>query len=238
MKVKAYLTSLRVDTEIEVVANSINPKKFNKHNSDYLHKRLSLEPNSKILLWVGRLEKEKNPVFIYQTFIRTVKKIPANIHLVYVGIGTLDTQIRRMMIKDKLKGRVHFLGMVPNELMPEVYNSATLWLSASLTEVQPMWAIEAVCCGLPGLVIKDSAWDEIIVDKKNGYVAQNERQFGQLLSKFLADDEAIRNMSLNSVSLSSKFFGKETAEKMLQVYNKVLGNKKNHFLDFFSRTTK
>ena len=57
--------------------------------------------------------------------IRTMAKLPSDLHLVIVGRQTkyqkkLDAEIKRLGIGD----RIHFLQGVPNDLLAAIYNQA------------------------------------------------------------------------------------------------------------------
>lgn len=91
----------------KVLYNGINYKKWNIENFDIqrLKKEYGIE-NSTVLVFVGRFEEQKNPIFALEVFSRIHKLLPNTVLLV-VGYGSMEKVIKKkileMHIEDSVK---------------------------------------------------------------------------------------------------------------------------------------
>jgi glycosyltransferase involved in cell wall biosynthesis len=65
---------------------------------------------------------------------------------------------------------VHFLGRVQNNLLPEILNSADLYVSTSLSDGTSASLLEALATGLPSVVTAIPANREWMVEGVNGFL--------------------------------------------------------------------
>src|SRR4030042_2625447 len=84
--VKKELIEFGVKKPITVIPNGVNTKRFKPQKSDFLRKKLGIPKEDKIVIYVGRIAKEKSIDFLISTFEKVFRK-EKNIHLVIVGDG-------------------------------------------------------------------------------------------------------------------------------------------------------
>jgi len=112
------------------------------------------KPNNKIkknhfeILYVGRLEKQKNLMNLILAVSKLKQKRKYILH--FVGDGSLKYQLIQMAKKHKVNLKVS--SFVPNDQLPQFYNRAEVFSLVSLTEGFPKVMLEAQACGLPVLV--------------------------------------------------------------------------------------
>src|SRR5688572_926077 len=71
------------------------------------------EPSAcKILISVGRLDRQKDPELLLRAFARTVQGHP-NVRLLLVGDGVLRPQLEAMCQQEPLRGKARLLGAMP-----------------------------------------------------------------------------------------------------------------------------
>lgn len=219
-----YLKQLGVRPPVHLIPNGIDLHSFRVQTSNFLRRQLGISDSSTILLCVGRLNQEKRPLMVYEA-CRSLLAERADFHLVFVGDGALRLQLEQRIEQDLLQNRVHLAGLIPYELMPQVFNSADVWLSASRSEVHPMVAIEASACGLPAIVWRDPALDGVVTDGVNGFVVDSQTDFGAAI-RSLIDDEQLRSRMGEMATLSASAYRVETtAARMLDLYRSVLAGK-------------
>ena len=68
------------------------------------------------------------------------------------------------------KENVKFLGFVTRDKIVELYNSADVFVLPSLAEGMALVGLEALACGLPVVCSKYAGIDDIIEEKKNGFI--------------------------------------------------------------------
>ena len=103
----------------------------------------------KIIGHVGRFNEQKNHRFIIEVFAEIFSRDPST-HLVLVGKGELEEEIRALVEKRGLTDAVSFLGI--RDDVQRLYQGMDLFLFPSLFEGLGIVLIEAQACDLPCLV--------------------------------------------------------------------------------------
>lgn len=103
---------------------------------------------SPVFLWVGRLDKNKDPVTVINAFARFTELHPgAKLFMIYHTEELID-EIRILCKKDeRLAGAVTTVGKVPHHEMKYWYNSADFIIAASHYEGSGIAVCEAMSCG-------------------------------------------------------------------------------------------
>lgn len=118
----------------------------------------------KVLLYVGKMEPRRNPLFLLQL----MRSMPQEYVLVLVGDGPLMGSIRKE-VNGKRMTNVLVLGKKNQEELPSIYNSSDLFLLASNYEIFGMVILESMYFGLP-VVSSSTAGSETIIGTDNGVV--------------------------------------------------------------------
>jgi glycosyltransferase involved in cell wall biosynthesis len=100
------------------------------------------------LLWVGRLNANKDPMTVLSGFERSLSALPdARLYMIYSD-ATLEPDVRaRLARSPRLADRVALLGRVPFDRIPEYYSAADVFVSGSHREGSGYALIEAMSCG-------------------------------------------------------------------------------------------
>jgi glycosyltransferase involved in cell wall biosynthesis len=110
-----------------------------------LPKAFSSQPEF-TLLWAGRLEYRKGLALGLQALAR-VKGVP--VKLLVAGRGPQQEELESLTRQLGLAERVEFLGSVPYDRMPELFQSASAFLFTSLRDSFGSVVLEAMAHGLP-----------------------------------------------------------------------------------------
>jgi glycosyltransferase involved in cell wall biosynthesis len=106
------------------------------------------------LLFVGRLVAKKGLRFLVQAMPRIIARRPA-VRLRIVGFGPEEPALREQVQALGLAGQVVFDGAIPQDRLPAMYRSASLFVapfvrdSSGDQEGLPVALMEAVGCGCP-----------------------------------------------------------------------------------------
>ncbi len=111
-----------------------------------LRAQLGIEPVNRIVLFVGKLEKKKNPKIL----IKVLHQLDENYHLVFVGTGPLHNQLEAQCARLR---RVHFLGFKNQSEMPKIYRMADVFClpSEGPNETWGLSVNEAIASGTPSI---------------------------------------------------------------------------------------
>lgn len=112
--------------------------------------RVSGDP---LLLWVGHLNENKDPLTVLAGVSEAARELP-NLELwCCFGMAPLLRRVQRRVRTDpSLRGRVHLLGHVPHERVEQLMRAADAFVLGSHRESTGYALIEALACGLPPVV--------------------------------------------------------------------------------------
>lgn len=136
-----------------LVNNAIdtNKFKFNEEIRSEVRKELEVE-NKLVIGHVGRFHFQKNHTFLIDIFKKVSEK-NKDAHMVLVGIGTLEDEIKKKVEDLNLKNKVTFLGQRKD--VDKIMQAFDVLLFPSLFEGLPLTLIEAQANGMPILASKD-----------------------------------------------------------------------------------
>ena len=134
--------------------------------------RLSLS-STRILVFVGRLDNQKDPLLLLDAFHETIRTM-SDLHLVIIGDGVLRPIVERACLNSGLSGHVSLLGVMPPSDIADVLRASDLFVLSSAYEGMPIAVLEALATGLPvvstnvgevPLVVKDGVTGQISADR-------------------------------------------------------------------------
>lgn len=135
-----------------VIYNGIDVASFSAPVNVAAKKReLGLPENAPLVLSVGQIHDQKNPLFAVRVFAELHKILPAA-HYVWAGVGPLQRQAQQLASSLGCGGQVHFIGSRSD--VPALMRSASVLLFPSNFEGLGIVAIEAQAAGLPVLASK------------------------------------------------------------------------------------
>ncbi|MGF1540310.1 MAG: glycosyltransferase [Pleurocapsa sp.] len=111
-----------------------------------LARQLGLKEETCFFLFAGRLHPQKQPLLLIRSLAVLNK---AHVHLLIVGQGELEPEIRAEIAKLQLTDRVTMLGPVTQDKLAELYRIASLFVLTSAYEGLARGSIEALACGTP-----------------------------------------------------------------------------------------
>ena len=104
-----------------------------------------------------------------RAFIKATESNP-EIRLLLYGKGSQEQILRSMVEKAGVTDKVHFGGYVSRDELPYTYRSADIFLSASHCDGSSVSLLEALACGLPGIVSDIPGNREWVSSGEQGWV--------------------------------------------------------------------
>ncbi len=118
-------------------------------------RRMSGVHGSPALLWVGRLDANKDPLTMLDGFERTIAELPlGRLTMVYTTEDLLGAVRARVEASAVLASRVRFAARVPHRLMAAFFSAADIFVLASHREGSGYALIEACACGAVPVVTR------------------------------------------------------------------------------------
>jgi glycosyltransferase involved in cell wall biosynthesis len=113
--------------------------------------RLGLEPGP-LVLWVGHLNPNKDPITVLNGFAATVSKFPGMRLAMLFGSSPLLADVRNAVSSLNLAAHVNLVGERPHSEMEFWYSAADLFVSGSHSEGSGFALIESMACGCTPVV--------------------------------------------------------------------------------------
>ncbi|MCR5487729.1 MAG: glycosyltransferase [Lachnospiraceae bacterium] len=143
-------------------------KKVSGDKAELRH-RLKLPEERKLLLFIGRLEENKNPL----RSVELLSELPDEYSLVLIGKGSLEPRMNEKIIAHDLGERVIRVERLPNRDVQDYYYACDYFVNFSLTEIFGMCILEAMYQGCTVLALHAPGPDYIIEDGVSGFLAGN-----------------------------------------------------------------
>jgi glycosyltransferase involved in cell wall biosynthesis len=227
-KIKGTLEKYRVTKPINVLPNCVDLKLFRRDKSDAvnLRKKYGIFPDAKVLIFVGRLSREKNLFFLLEVMAEILKARKDTV-LLLVGEGYQREELEKMAGSFGMRENVKFAGFIPHEKIAPFYNMSDVFVMSSLSEIMPLVILEAQACGLPTVVLDDLAFRDTVFEGENGFIVKGRSPvvFAERLLGLLGDKELYSKLSLRAEETARGFsYGAQT-KKLLEIYTKFLKEK-------------
>lgn len=129
--------------------------------------------SSKVLVFVGRLDEQKNPLLLLRAFQRVVNTVE-NVMLLVVGDGPLKSVMTAFLTDNDLIDRVTFSGLRRREEVREIVGISDVFVLTSAYEGMPIALLEALGCGVPVVSTKVGEVGLAVQQGHNGYLVDSE----------------------------------------------------------------
>jgi len=200
---------------VEYVPNGVDIKKFSKGNGERIRKKYGIKNNEELVLYLGRLAKEKNLDLLIRAF-SLIKQKNKNIRLMVAGIGPEEERLK--ILAKKLNVNAIFTGFVGDEEISDYYAACDIFCIPSSFETQGVVAIEAMASG-KGVVALDSMALKEVVNGKNGILFKSNAK--DLSEKILIALEKKEDYREEALKTAKEYSIENTTKKLLNVYEKV-----------------
>jgi alpha-1,6-mannosyltransferase len=190
---------------VRVLSLGVNIDIFHpdKSHGEATRASLNLKPDRKLLLYVGRLAKEKNTAKLFRAFEILHRRRPNEFHLLVIGDGAQRSQLGKLQARTKNVSWIRYCAE-PRELA-RYYRAADLFVHPGVQETFGLVALESQACGTPVVGIRGSAMDDLIFHDQKDWAHEKTAE---------ALVEAIEQMSKKELPR----LGKEAAERAAQLH--------------------
>jgi glycosyltransferase involved in cell wall biosynthesis len=218
---KAYVDKYPwVKRKIRTVDIGVDLHSF-KPLEENVRERFGFRRDDKIILYVGRFEKEKNLRFLLQAFVHVKKKM-GDAKLVFVGSGrekrNLEASVKEFGLSD-----VVFLEPLAQDSVPMILNCANVFALTSRYESCPLVAQEALACGVPLVSVDVGRVRELVSSELAGAVVPRDAvAFADALTSFLSRDRSLLKASCRRGVEDLSF--EHTTGETLSVYEEALSS--------------
>jgi 1,2-diacylglycerol 3-alpha-glucosyltransferase len=218
----ALLAKAGLNKEVVPISCGIDLERFKPTNDGtYLRRRFAIPSDKQVLLYVGRLDKEKRIDMILRALPHISRVTSA--HLVLAGIGKQKRNLEESAGKLGIQQAVTFTGFVPDEDLPNIYRIADVFVTAGIAELQSIVTMEAMASGLPVVAVNAMALPELVHDEENGYLFPDgdSQMLAEKVIAVLSDQAMRAEMAKRSLGIIQDHDIIKTIEKYESIYSKI-----------------
>jgi 1,2-diacylglycerol 3-alpha-glucosyltransferase len=175
----------------------------------------------RIVLYAGRIGKEKNLDLLIDAFARVAAEDPS-VRLFVAGCGPYETKLRERASALSCGSRIHFTGALDKPDLGSYYRAADAFMFASTTETQGLVLVEAMAHGLPVAAV-DCPVSREIVSGDAGLLADDDAEaFARAVGQLLHDDPAHRERRRQAaVAAARPFAVDDLVDRLESLYERV-----------------
>ncbi|MDD3225117.1 MAG: glycosyltransferase family 4 protein [Clostridium sp.] len=188
-----------------------------------IREELCLPTSKNIIMFVGRLEKYKNPLYSI-SLINELLKFSNSYHLIIIGDGSLKGEVKNKIKELKLDENITLISKVPNSYMHKYYLAADTFVNFNNKEIFGMSILEAMYDRCPVIAVNSPGPNDIITDNVNGILMPNYN-----LSNWAVEiEKIIKNKSMAEKAherVCENFCWDKIASSYIKLYEKLIGDK-------------
>jgi glycosyltransferase involved in cell wall biosynthesis len=219
--VAARLRAQGVTRPVRVLPTGVDLDRFRPGDPAAARRALGIAPDARVLLYVGRLDREKNLEFLFDGVARVRRP---GTRLLLVGRGTRAHALRVAAAARGLADRVEFRGGTAPENLPAYYRAADAFVFASTTETQGLAVLEAMACGVPVVAVRASGVEEVVADGVSGLLVPEEAAaFAGAVGQVLADGDLAGKLATGAREAAARFSATELARALVAAYRDAVG---------------
>ena len=168
-------THLKFKGRLDIVPAGIDVEHFKPVSKMKARKRFGISQDDVVIFFAGRISaQDKADLAPFMRVFADLVKARPNLRLVLAGaargnelqvLGKLGTDLGVM-------SRVTALGLVPHELLPDLYSAADVFVSPadSMPETFGLTCVEAMACGVPVIASDWNGYRDTVVHGETGFL--------------------------------------------------------------------
>jgi 1,2-diacylglycerol 3-alpha-glucosyltransferase len=220
--VENYLRSIGITTAVVKIPTGIDMDEFKDLDRNWLRNNYGVGSDEKVLLFVGRLGKEKNVVFLIKSFQEVLKSIP-DCRLVLVGKGPQEGFLRQLCRQMDIENKVIYTGELSRQQVVHCYASADIFVFPSVTDTQGLVIGEAKAAGIPVVAIRAFGPAEMVNHNEDGILTElSLTAFTEAIVKLIRDKDLYAHMRKQSLINAPIISSELCSERMLEVYQDLI----------------
>ncbi len=214
-----------VRVPIAIVPTGVDVEHFANGDGAGFRATMGIPADAFVVGHVGRLAHEKNLEFLTEAVARFLGSEPRAYFLV-AGQGPSEARIRAIFSRHGLTERLHAIGILERERLPDVYHAMDVFAFASKSETQGIVLTEAMAAGVPVVALDAAGARETVNDGANGRLLREEtpEAFAAAL-QWVAGSAPTQRLALKQTAreTASAFSMQASATKALACYEALRG---------------
>jgi glycosyltransferase involved in cell wall biosynthesis len=231
-KTEEFLEKLKIHRKyhlkIEALSNGVDLSRFKPGKAPKeIYKKYQIPEDAPIVLYVGRIDREKSLDVLLESFRLVLQKLPAA-RLVLVGDGKDVERLKSLAENLTIATETLFLGRVVGDDLPKLYKTGTIFAITSETETQSIVLMEALASGLPAVAVNAGAIKELVKNNRNGFLKKPRaiKPIANAIVALLSDPSLRDKFSQEGLKIAKKHDISHTLGRVEEIYVSVLKEKR------------
>ncbi len=207
--------------DVRVFERGVDCEQFHPgKRSEMVRKSFGVEPGGALVLYAGRLSKEKSLEVLLNAFMRLASEYP-KARLVIAGEGPY----RRALVKSFKSPAITFTSWKRGEELAGLFASADVFALPSSTETLSLVSLESMASGVPVLAMNAGGVRDIVGHESTGLLANSEPEFEVDLRRLLDDVDLRVRLGQKGRSYAESKSWTHACEGLEQNYLEALAQK-------------
>jgi len=218
--------------KIDIVPPGVDPEQFHPMAVDEAQRILKLDPDSNLLLFVGRIERLKaiDTILHAVKLLRHDSQLPlGNTRFAIIGgdpKDLADSEIQRLVRLAKSLGIddiVDFLGAKDHDMLRVYYSAASAVIVPSDYESFGMVALEAMASGTPVIASNVGGLAFLVEDQETGLLmpVRDPEALADSINVVLSQPEKRKLLGKNAAELAEQYAWSRIVDRLLPIFEEV-----------------
>jgi 1,2-diacylglycerol 3-alpha-glucosyltransferase len=213
--------------KVSVIPTGIDLSPYRKADGEIIRDRKGWN-EVRVMISVGRLAQEKNWPVLLEAAAFVLEDHP-ELRVVILGDGPDRDELEEYTRELGIEEKVEFVGKVDFEEIPSYLKAADIFGFSSFTETQGLVSLEALAAGLPVVAVNASGTRDVVEDGRTGILTDNSSEaLASGIRQLLEDKSLYDRLRSEAVSGAAKFDILVQAQKLVEVYEQAIEDKKAH----------
>jgi glycosyltransferase involved in cell wall biosynthesis len=194
-------------------------------DTEDLRNQLGLGADEQLVGTVAVMRPQKALSVLVEAFASLAERHP-RAHLVLGGDGPCAPELRELVIRSGLDGRVHFLGM--RQDVPEILRSLDIAVMSSDFEGTPLFALECMAAGTPLIATSVGGLPDLIDDGHTGTLVppRDPDALCAAIEELISDPERREAVAAAARERAEEFSIDRIAERFGSLYDSLVDRKR------------
>lgn len=184
--------------------------------------------SDRYVFYIGGFEVHKNVRRLFLAFARAASEIKHNLVIAggvfskaRLGVYQDYFDLPKLIANYKLEKRVQLIGVVPNEDLPALFQSAGLFVMPSLAEGFNLPLVQAYASKVPTIAADTTASREIAAGASLLVDGTNVEAMAAAIARLLNDKKKQNELIATGLDRQRQFVWENSAQKLLEIYREM-----------------
>ena len=218
------LLNTGVQVPIELLPNPTDLSAFDRCDGSGLRAEMGAKPEDTVIGFVGRLSSEKNLPMVLEAAAMVLGRVP-NCRLLLVGDGPEARDLRERVRALGILDRSHFAGRRPHEQIADCQDAIDIFVTASMSETQPLAYTEAMAVGTPVVAVRAPGAQDMIEHGHNGLLtdpAGGAQALAQAIEELARDPGKRAELGVNAHQWVRRYDVKAATQRLIGLYERAI----------------